>query len=117
METLVGRGAEEVSPTRRETTDRDSRLLYRVSGAATRQTGGSWAPPFSRAASLVLLDQDEHSQTLYPNNGYYEITLPAATNKNEPNFVENPDDLGPDDISSIGGRPFLLIETWNGFTD
>ena len=69
------------------------------------------------AGQAVLLDQDEHSQTLYPNNGYYEITLPAATNKNEPNFVENPQDLGPDDISSIGGRPFLLIESWNGFTD
>jgi hypothetical protein len=61
------------------------------------------------ASQATLLDQYGSSTTVQPNDGSYNITLPGATNLNLPH--------PPDGSSSIGGRPYLLIENWNRSTD
>jgi hypothetical protein len=60
------------------------------------------------AGQATLLDQTGFAIPLYPANGLYTLTLPAATNLNEP--------YPPDGSGSIGGRPYLLIEDWVGAT-
>ncbi len=58
------------------------------------------------ASQATLLDQYGNPTTLRPRNGSYTIPLPAATNRNLPIISA--------DVSSIGGRTYLLIENWNG---
>jgi hypothetical protein len=58
------------------------------------------------AGQATLLDQYGNPTTLHPSNGSYSISLPAATNRNLP--------IISDSVSSIGGRTYLLIESWNG---
>jgi hypothetical protein len=61
------------------------------------------------AGQATLLDQYGTPTTLHPSSGSYSIALPAATNLNIPH--------PPDGSSSIGGRPYLLIEKWSRSSD
>lgn len=52
--------------------------------------------------SALLITPDGQTQTIAPTNGFYTLTLPAATNQNAP---------WDPDLYAIGGHPYLLIET------
>ncbi len=51
-----------------------------------------------------LIKQTGASTTIYPVEGVYSLSLPAATNLNAPH--------PPDGTASIGGRPYILVEDW-----
>jgi len=48
----------------------------------------------------TLISQDGSSGVIFPQDGFYFLDLPAATNQNLPN----------DDAYMIGGRPYILVE-------
>jgi len=52
--------------------------------------------------SALRINQDGATETLYPVNGTYTMTLPRATNLNI---------YWPDGSRLIGGRPYVLVET------
>ena len=59
------------------------------------------------AGSALQLFPDGSSQTIYPTDGLYWLSLSGATNRN--NFQNAPNDY------IIGGQPVILIESYSGY--
>ena len=69
--------------------------------ARSGQAQTAVVPATSQAGAALLLTPDGVTQTITATNGFYQVTLPPATNQNA---------IGQPLFHPIGGRPLLLIE-------
>ncbi|MDP2954231.1 MAG: hypothetical protein Q8O76_13060, partial [Chloroflexota bacterium] len=60
------------------------------------------------ATQATRIGQDGTTSTIYPSGGSYGLTLPGATNYNNPGLC--PPDPDKPCIAMIGGKPYILVE-------